>query len=162
MGKLASLEKNTQCHRYCADVSTWYCLPQIITLTFYLDRYRASRHNATRNTLEPSDIVNLTNVHWLDFAYTQYVTNSNYLCNSVMMFEALDRLGSKADRVMMYPPEWEVPDTNSSSTSEEGKLLRDAKDRYKVNLVPIFVQTSAGQELTWQDSFTKLLAFNQT
>lgn len=60
---------------------------------FYLDRYRASRHNATGNTLEPSDIVNFTNVHWLDFAYTQYVTNSNYLCNSVMMFEALDRLG---------------------------------------------------------------------
>jgi len=49
---------------------------------------------------------------------------------------------------MMYPPEWEVPDANSSSTSEEGKLLRDAKDRYKVNLVPIVVQTSAGQEPT--------------
>ena len=129
---------------------------------FYFDRYRAHGHNATGNTQESSDIVTFANVHWSDFAYTQYVTNSNYLCNSVMMFEALDRLGSKADRVMMYPREWEVPDVNSSSASEEGKLLREARDRYNVNLVPIVVQTSAGQELTWQDSFTKLLAFNQT
>ena len=129
---------------------------------FYLDKYKAYRHNTTENTMEPSDFVTLTNVHWSDFAYTQYVTNSHYLCNSVMMFEALDRLGSKADRVMMYPQEWEAPDVNSNSTSEEGKLLRDARDHYKVNLVPIVVQTSAGQEPTWQDSFTKLLAFNQT
>ena len=129
---------------------------------FYLDRYRVYGHNATGNTLEPSDVVTSTNVHWLDFTYTQYVMNNNYLCNHVMVFEALGGLGSRAGRAMVYPQGWEVPDANSSSTSEEGKLLRDAKDRYKVNLIPIVVQTSAGQGLTWQDSFTRLLAFNQT
>ena len=129
---------------------------------FYFDRYRAYGYNTTGNTQELSDVATFANVHWSDFAYAQYVTNSNYLCNSVMMFEALDRLGSKANRVMMYPREWEVPDVNSSSVSEEGKLLREARDYYNVSLVPIVVQTSAGQEPTWKDSFTKLLAFNQT
>jgi hypothetical protein len=36
-------------------------------------------------------------LNWSDFAYTQYVTNTNYLCNSVMLFESLHRLKSKAD-----------------------------------------------------------------
>ncbi|KAK0738622.1 nucleotide-diphospho-sugar transferase [Schizothecium vesticola] len=63
------------------------------------------------------------NTDWSRFAYVQYVTNSAYLCNSVMLFETLHRLGtSRADRVMMYP----------------------------------------AVHATWSESFTKLLAFNQT
>ncbi|THZ34429.1 hypothetical protein D6C88_10490, partial [Aureobasidium pullulans] len=72
-------------------------------------------------------------VDWSRFAYSQYVTEKNYLCNSLMIFETLHRLGSKAE----------------------------PRDNYNVKLVPIHVQRFAG-EATWGDSFTKLLAFNQT
>ncbi|VVT46225.1 uncharacterized protein SAPINGB_P001108 [Magnusiomyces paraingens] len=48
-------------------------------------------------------------VDWSKFAYVQYVTNAVYLCNSVMIFEQLQRVGSRAQRVLMYPEEWNQP-----------------------------------------------------
>ncbi|KAI1651563.1 glycosyltransferase family 8 protein [Daldinia loculata] len=100
-------------------------------------------------------------VNWSQFAYTQYVTNAAYLCNSVMIFETLSRLGSKADRVMMYPENMmDAGETNP--TSEEARLLAKARDEYKVKLVPVEIKRRAGGDATWAESFTKLLAFNQT
>ncbi|KAM0627149.1 hypothetical protein ACHAQG_001999 [Verticillium nonalfalfae] len=98
---------------------------------------------------------------WSRFAYTQYVTNSEYLCNSVMLFESLARLQSKADRVMMYPRRMLEP-TASESATLDGRLLIKAREQYGVKLVPIEVQHRTGKDSTWADSFTKLLAFNQT
>ncbi|KAK3709073.1 hypothetical protein LTR37_011052 [Vermiconidia calcicola] len=95
-------------------------------------------------------------VDWSQYAYCQYVTNEAYLCNSLMIFESLMRVGAKAERLMMYPEEWVVGDD-----SNEGRLLAKARDEYQVRLVPIHVQRLAG-EPTWAESFTKLLAFNQT
>ncbi|KAL7628423.1 N-acetylglucosaminyltransferase [Parahypoxylon ruwenzoriense] len=100
-------------------------------------------------------------VNWSRYAYTQYVTNAAYLCNSVMIFETLFRLGSKADRVMMYPEKMMDP-AETKPVSEEAKLLVKARDEYKVKLVPVAVQRRAGGDATWAESFTKLLAFNQT
>ncbi|KAG5751052.1 hypothetical protein H9Q70_006277 [Fusarium xylarioides] len=98
---------------------------------------------------------------WSRFAYIQYVTNEDYLCNSVMIFEALHRLGSKADRLLMYPQEMLDPEAEYAS-SHGGKLLIRARDEYNVTLQPIEIQHRNGQDETWADSFTKLLAFNQT
>lgn len=95
-------------------------------------------------------------VDWSQYAYCQYVTNEAYLCNSVMIFESLVRLGAKADLLMMYPEQYTVGDD-----SYAGKLLAKCRDEYKVRLMPIEVQHFDG-EITWADSFTKLLAFNQT
>lgn len=117
-------------------------------------------HSAPRlPPLTPSHISvkALEHVNWSRFAYVQYVTDAAYLCNSVMIFESLQRLGSKADRLMMYPIQWD-PDGDSS----ESRLLAKARDEYGANLMPIHVQRSSGQETTWIESFTKLLAFNQT
>ncbi|KAI0834334.1 glycosyltransferase family 8 protein [Hypoxylon sp. FL0890] len=100
-------------------------------------------------------------VDWSRYAYTQYVTNAAYLCNSVMIFETLFRLGSKADRVMMYPETMMNP-AETNPTSEDARLLVKARDEYKVKLVPVSVQRRAGGDSTWAESFTKLLAFNQT
>ncbi|KAI0380649.1 glycosyltransferase family 8 protein [Hypomontagnella monticulosa] len=100
-------------------------------------------------------------IDWSRYAYTQYVTNAAYLCNSVMIFETLHRLGSKADRVMMYPEKMMDP-AETNPASEEAKLLAKARDQYKVKLVPVSVQRRAGGDATWAESFTKLLAFNQT
>lgn len=128
-------------------------------------------------------------VDWSRFAYTQYVTDTDYLCNSVMLFEALHRLNSKPDRLMMYPDDFSIDDSNDS---RQAKLLRLARDKYGVKLKPIQVQSRSGGDrkstslakvcnmaqmpdlnlfhrltlrnvaVTWAESYTKLLAFNQT
>ncbi|KAF2726178.1 glycosyltransferase family 8 protein [Polychaeton citri CBS 116435] len=95
-------------------------------------------------------------IDWSQYAYCQYVTNEDYLCNSLMIFESLTRLGAKASKVMMYPYEWDL-----SAGDSKAQLLLQARDRYGVALSPVEVQHFEG-EPTWADSFTKLLAFNQT
>ena len=74
-------------------------------------------------------------IDWSQFAYVQYVTNLPYLCNSVMLFESLHRLGCRPDRLMMYPSGFSLEDD-----STEARLLRKARDEYKVILKPIEVQ----------------------
>lgn len=106
--------------------------------------------------------VDTSNVNWSRYAYTQYVTNSEYLCNSVMIFETLSRLESKADRVMMYPVEMMADPTSTEGTSNDQRLLIKARDLYKAKLVPVGIQRRDGADVTWAESFTKLLAFNQT
>jgi alpha-N-acetylglucosamine transferase len=92
-----------------------------------------------------------------------------------MIFEALHRLGAKPDLLMLYPAEYPLEDA-----SEESRLLRKARDQYGVKLVPINIQRRTGDDgrfqfvghilyfetdiylVTWAESFTKLLVFNQT
>lgn len=95
-------------------------------------------------------------VDWSQYAYCQYATNVDYLYNSVMIFESLDRLGANASKILMYPQEWNV-----SAHDDKARLLRKARDSYNVNLSPINVQ-HLENGTSWDDSFTKLLAFNQT
>ncbi|MCJ1468494.1 N-acetylglucosaminyltransferase [Pseudocyphellaria aurata] len=89
-------------------------------------------------------------VNWSRFAYVQYATNVDYLCNSVMLFEILHRLDSKADRLLMYPSDFYIEE-DTSTQSFNGRLLKRARDKYNVKLKAIQAE-----------SFTKLLAFNQT
>jgi len=101
-------------------------------------------------------------IQWNHFAYVQYVTNANYLCNSLMILEALHRAGTRADRIIMYPRDWHVSNKDETDASDQSKLLAKARDVYRTKLVPIQVQTFAKGDPTWKDSYTKLLAFNQT
>lgn len=130
----------------------------------------------------PSEPQTNDSVQWSRFAYTQYATNQAYLCNSVMLFEILHRLESKADRLLMYPSDYQIDDEELESESFESRLLRKARDEYNVKLQPIQIQrrgagdrmyTSSGRRMlvdsalienpaTWAESYTKLLAFNQT
>ncbi|KAK4168483.1 nucleotide-diphospho-sugar transferase [Cladorrhinum sp. PSN259] len=105
-----------------------------------------------------------SSVNWSRFAYIQYVTNSHYLCNSVMLFESLHRLGSRADRVMMYPSHMLDPNSpeKKRDNDRDRQLLLKARDEYDAKLVPIAVYRKDTNEETWAESFTKLLAFNQT
>ncbi|KAL8959766.1 MAG: hypothetical protein Q9183_005579, partial [Haloplaca sp. 2 TL-2023] len=58
-----------------------------------------------------------------------------HLCNSVMIFESLDRLGSKAARVLVYPKQW---NTRIEGTSDRiSQLLVKARDWYRVKLIPV-------------------------
>lgn len=80
-------------------------------------------------------------IDWSRFAYTQYATDRSYLCNSVMIFEALHRLGSKADRVLVYPASFL---TSEIDRSPEARLLRFARDQYAVKLKPVQVILKGG------------------
>ena len=80
-------------------------------------------------------------VDWHRFAYVQYVTNLPYLCNSVMLFESLHRLGCKPDRLMMFPSHFSLEDN-----STEALLLRKAREEYSVILSPIEVQRRQGND----------------
>ncbi|RGP65900.1 hypothetical protein FLONG3_9032 [Fusarium longipes] len=135
----------------------WAVALTFITIVFYL----VLRHDflLTESLRPPLNSELSTAVDWSQFAYTQYVTNSEYLCNSVMFFEALDRLSSRADRVMMYPSNMIKTEND---TSRDADLLIKARDEYNVKLIPITVQHKDNADATWADSFTKLLAFNQT
>ena len=75
---------------------------------------------------------------WSQYAYIQYVTNSDYLCNSVMLFEMLHRLGSKADRLMLVPAQF---------AAQEGwilDLMLMARDKYDVRLRTMDIQSRGG------------------
>ena len=64
---------------------------------------------------------------------------------------------------MMYPQEWELSAHAAKDTSSETALLIQARDVWNVSMMPIQVKTFKNeQDPTWQDSYTKLLAFNQT
>lgn len=89
-----------------------------------------------------SDRVDHT-VDWSRYAYVQYATNDAYLCNSVMLFEILHRLGSNADRLLMYPSDFQIEE-DPNTESFNGRLLKKARDKYKVKLKAIEVQKRSG------------------
>ena len=75
-----------------------------------------------------------------------------------MVFEALDRLGSRADRILFYSEEW---DTDvADQVDRDSQLLVKARDEYNVKLIP--VQFEKQGDSTWDASFGKFLAWQQT
>lgn len=115
-------------------------------------------------------------IDWSRFAYVQYATSSTYLCNSMMIVERLHSLGSKADRLIMYSKELSSDDGGIQET-----LLTKARDVYGANLKPVDFQPKYSSKresfargfdkvfqmltrhaATWDNSFTKVLALNQT
>jgi hypothetical protein len=57
------------------------------------------------------------------------------MCNAFMVFEALKRLGSKADRVLVYSENWQS--TVSDPNDRNSQLLLQARKAYDVKLKPI-------------------------
>ncbi|KAL8824738.1 MAG: hypothetical protein Q9170_008057 [Blastenia crenularia] len=116
-------------------------------------------HRAPQHT--PS--LRYKNIDWSRYAYFQYATSTAYLCNAVMLFEALDRLGSKADRVLVYPDQWDTQ--IESPTDRDSQLLVKARDWYKVKLVPVDIPVThdRGQEdEELKATFTKFMAWGQS
>lgn len=97
--------------------------------------------NRTSDGHEDSSRTTWKSTDWSHFAYVQYVTNLPYLCNSLMLFESLHRLGCKPDRVMMYPSQFSLEGNHT-----EARLLRKARDEYKVILNPIEVLRRKGHD----------------
>ncbi|KAF2175392.1 glycosyltransferase family 8 protein [Zopfia rhizophila CBS 207.26] len=106
------------------------------------------------------------NVNWSYYAYSLYATDSATLCHAVLIFDALAKLGSKADRVLFYPEYWDTVIENSRD--RDSQLLVIARDKYKVKLEPVQLLSVEGlrtpdqPKRTWDKSVTKFLSFGLT
>jgi hypothetical protein len=96
---------------------------------------------------------------WSAHAYVTHATDAPTLCSSLMLLEALHRLGSRPARLLLYPSLWDVPGPDAPV-----HLLRQARDRYGATLEPVDVAAVAEPAPAPQDpaSWTTLLALNQT
>lgn len=103
-------------------------------------------------TISPSESQSTDSIDWSQYAYVQYATNLAYLCNSIMLFEILHRLGTKADLLLMYPSNFHLEentdhgDGEKSEESVQSRLLRKAADEYHVRLQPVKVQRIRGDD----------------
>lgn len=111
--------------------------------------------------------INYDAVDWSSFAYSQYATDEAYLCNTLLVFEALHRLCSRADRILFYPQTWDLEITNK--WDRVSQLLVMARDTYGVKLIPADIpdgrnvpdaERTGGE--TWDRSVAKLMAFGET
>jgi hypothetical protein len=141
----------------------WRSLAVVATVALILT-YFLRRPTKSRKALAH---INYDAVDWSSFAYSQYATDQAYLCNSVMIFEALDRLGSRADRILFYPQTWDVEVSDLWDRSSQ--LLVMARDKYKVKLTPVNIpdasnvpDTEKTGDETWDRSVAKLMAFGET
>lgn len=112
----------------------------VLSLIYYVHDHHAPPQHA------PS--LRFKSVDWSRFAYSQYATDSHYLCNSVMVFEALERLGSKADRILMYPEDWDTEIAHSKD--RDSQLLVMARDKYRAKLIPV-VPLKISRDQDWRE-----------
>lgn len=104
-----------------------------------------------------------TKVDWSRFAYSQYATDTQSLCNALMVFESLHKLRSKADKVLLYPQEW-----IRNRDDKIGHLMRMAEQKFGVKLEPVQLLGADGEAESpgtldspsdWDLSVTKIRAF---
>ena len=75
---------------------------------------------------------------WAKVAYVQLLRSHMHVCNALMIFAALEGQESMAQRVIMYPRDWDSPSQKADKTAATTRrLLRDAASRFKVMLQPI-------------------------
>lgn len=113
--------------RQLRHIRTWIIFAVFVLLILYLRRERPPPARVTH--------IDYNRVDWSRYAYSQYATSSAYLCNAVMVFEALERLGSRAQRVLFYPETWDVD--VESSRDRDSQLLRMAAETYGALLIPV-------------------------
>ncbi|KAG2420549.1 hypothetical protein HFD88_000161 [Aspergillus terreus] len=141
--------------RQLRHIRTWIIFAVFVLLILYLRRERPPPARVTH--------IDYNRVDWSRYAYSQYATSSAYLCNAVMVFEALERLGSRAQRVLFYPETWDVD--VESSRDRDSQLLRMAAETYGALLIPVdeeMLEAGLGSGESWDKSITKLLVFGET
>ncbi|KAL6689771.1 glycosyltransferase family 8 protein [Trichoderma pleuroticola] len=90
------------------------------------------------------------------FAYAQYATNIDYLCNTVINFNRLKRSGTKHDMVLIFPNEW---DRESANTREATAIKNLRASDLNIVFRPFDILSTDKGDLTWHDSLTKFHAF---
>jgi hypothetical protein len=90
-----------------------------------------------------TSLTNIDTTNWSRYAYSLYATDSATLCHAVLIFDALARLGSKADRVLFYPKYWDTVVSNGKD--RDSQLLVMARDRFGVKLMPVALLSVPGR-----------------
>ncbi|KAL8810946.1 MAG: hypothetical protein Q9223_001963 [Gallowayella weberi] len=78
---------------------------------------------------------------WAKVAYVQLVREHLHVCNALMLFAVLEEQESLAQRVIVYPKEWDVKPSDQKvldpQVETSWRLLRNAAKRYRVMLQPV-------------------------
>ncbi|KAL8733210.1 MAG: hypothetical protein Q9166_002227 [cf. Caloplaca sp. 2 TL-2023] len=86
---------------------------------------------------------------WAKVAYVQLIGEHLHVCNALMLFAVLEDQESMAQRIIMYPKEWDAKRSDQKPldpTIETSKrLLRDAAKSYKVMLQPVEPMLKTGE-----------------
>ncbi|KAL8684204.1 MAG: hypothetical protein Q9224_006522, partial [Gallowayella concinna] len=78
---------------------------------------------------------------WAKVAYVQMVREHLHVCNALMLFAVLEEQESMAQRVIVYPKEWDVNLSGQKvldpQVETSRRLLKNAAKRYRVMLQPV-------------------------
>ena len=83
---------------------------------------------------------NTTTINWKKAAYVQLVRHHMEVCNAAMAFAELARQNSQAQRVLLYPREWDLQEGSIVAAHDLDtslRLLRVVSNRYNVILSPV-------------------------
>ncbi|KAH8595601.1 hypothetical protein B0O99DRAFT_652061 [Bisporella sp. PMI_857] len=102
-------------------------------------------------------------IDWNGLQYVQFVTTPESLCDSLMIWSKIEEIGSRGQRKMYYPSEWDIEAKGKDDPNHVSIFLRQAVKLYYVNAIPL----EALNEITlaksiWGGPYTNLLAFNLT
>ncbi|SCW03669.1 LAFE_0G15566g1_1 [Lachancea fermentati] len=102
-------------------------------------------------------------IDWNSFAYVNYVTDEDYLCNTLLQFRALKQGGTKAKLLLLISDDM-LNDEEVSKKDRTTKLLDNLRDiaPNQVIIRPVQNILKPNDFTPWGKSFTKLLVFNQT
>ncbi|KAL7940825.1 glycosyltransferase family 8 protein [Trichoderma barbatum] len=90
------------------------------------------------------------------FAYAQYATDIDYLCNTIINFNRLKRFGTKYDMVLIFPKAWD----HESANTREAKAIQNLRaSDLNIVLRPVDILSTDKGDSTWRDSLTKFHAF---
>ncbi|KAK4164899.1 glucose N-acetyltransferase [Cladorrhinum sp. PSN259] len=93
------------------------------------------------------------------FAYVQYATDMDYLCNAIINHARLKFLGVKYDQVLIYPKAWDDEKNGRRNYRAMQTIRNDHRD---VKFRPSELLMSTKGETTWGLGLTKFHAFELT
>jgi len=105
-----------------------------------------------------------TPIDWTKTAYVQLVRDNTHVCNAAMTFAELARQKSPAQRVLLYPRQWDLDDEagrGDQRLETSMRLLRVAAVRYQVVLSPVdpILETEAPETAYPLSGLLSLTAF---
>lgn len=104
---------------------------------------------------------------WAKVAYVQLVRKHLHVCNALMLFAVLEDQESMAQRVIMYPKEWDQGVSEQKALDPQvetsKRLLREAAMRYRVMLQPVkpILKVEQGESVFPLAGLLSLSAYNR-
>ncbi|KAK4679635.1 N-acetylglucosaminyltransferase [Podospora pseudoanserina] len=94
------------------------------------------------------------------FAYVQYTTDLDYLCNAMINFSRLKEFNTKHQLALIYPDTWNS-EGKSAVSARRFRIMNKIRTEYPhINLHPSPVLQLPNGDATWGASITKFHAFS--